>query len=114
MKNTLLILCSILLLGCSPDKKELYKITDNFVEKLHTKYESYGIMGGSKHTTYTKNRHYKVMPIGRLINVRIEKVVEKKKYQDLKKDLERHYRRDQRVNDVYISKGGTIMIDCRN
>ena len=41
---------------------------------------------------------YKVMPIGRLINVRIEESVDKDEYEKLRKDLENHYKKDVRVN----------------
>jgi len=54
------------------------------------------------------------MPVGRLINVKILKVVSDDIYKDLKEDLKSHYKDDTRVNDVYINNGGTIMIDCRN
>ena len=93
---------------------ELYKITDEFVEKLQTTYQSYGMLGGVEYTKYTKDNEYKVFPLGRLINVRIEHVADDDEYESLRKALESHYSGDSRVNDVYRSKGGTIMIDCRN
>ena len=114
MKKLLIILVSLtFLIGCSSNKKELYKITDYFVESLETTYESYGITG-MNHTKTTESGLYKVTPIGRLINVKIQEVVNNDVYEDLKEDLESHYRNDKRVNDVYINQGGTIMIDCRN
>lgn len=93
---------------------ELYEITDKFVESLDTKYESYGMLGGKEHETKTKDGLYKVMPIGRLINVRIEEYVDAEEYEKLKASLKSHYKDDPRVNDVYICQAGTIMIDCRN
>lgn len=93
---------------------ELYQITDGFVESLQTTYESYGLFGGQEHTKYTKDGMYKVMPIGRLINVRIEKYVSGNEYETLKNDLKKHYKNNTHVNDVYICGGGTVMIDCRN
>ena len=54
------------------------------------------------------------MPVGRLINVKILEVVDDATYRGLRDDLARHYREDTRVNDVYISAAGTVMIDCRN
>ena len=54
------------------------------------------------------------MPIGRLINVKILKVVNYEVYKDLEEDLKSHYKNDKRVNNVYINKVGTIIIDCRN
>jgi hypothetical protein len=96
------------------DKKELYEKTDSFVSSLQTTYQSYGIFGGINHTTITSDGLYEIQPIGRLINVRIEKVVDNSEYEDLVKDLESHYSGDSRVNDIYICGSGTIMIDCRN
>lgn len=93
---------------------ELYQITDGFVESLQTTYESYGLLGGQEYTKYTKDGMYKVMPIGRLINVRIEKIVTGNEYETLKTDLKEHYKNNTHVNDVYICNGGTVMIDCRN
>jgi len=114
MKKLLMILvCATILLGCSSSKKELYQLTDYFVESLETSYESYGLIG-LKHTKTTESGLYKVTPMGRLINVKILEVVENDVYDDLKDDLKSHYRNDKRVNNVYINQGGTIMIDCRN
>ena len=109
----MIIVCVTLFLGCSPSKKELYKVTDYFVESLETNYESYGLAGW-KHTKTTESGLYRVTPMGRLISVKILEVVENDMYEDLKEDLKSHYRNDKRVNDVYINQGGTIMIDCRN
>ena len=65
----LFVLCS-----CNNIKYgELYSITDEFVEKLQTTYQSYGVLGGVEYTKYTKDKEYKVFPMGRLINVRIER-----------------------------------------
>lgn len=104
----------VFLANCSPSKKELYSITDSFVESLQTTYDSYGILGGIDHKKVTSDGQYQVMPVGRLINIKILKVVSDDIYKDLKEDLKSHYKDDTRVNDVYINNGGTIMIDCRN
>lgn len=127
MKKVSLILMiglvSIFIMSCSGvgDKvniiepnTELYQITDEFVESLQTTYQSYGISGGQEYTKHTKDGAYKVMPTGRLINVRIEKVVSGNEYETLKTDLKEHYKNNTHVNDVYICGGGTVMIDCRN
>ena len=103
-----------MLVGCSSGNSELYGITDEFVESLYTTYESYGMFGGDEFTTLTEDGRYQVMPVGRLINVKIMEVVEDEVYEDLRDDLQSHYSSDDRVKDVYISQGGTIMIDCRN
>lgn len=102
------------MVGCSPSKNELYKETDFFVESLETNYESYGLLGGSKHSKTTSDGLYQITPIGRLINVKILKVVDVDVYDELKEDLDNHYKNDKRVHKVYINNGGTIMIDCRN
>lgn len=109
----MIIACVLLLSNCSSSKKELYKLTDYFVESLETTYNTYGLNGENR-TKITENGLYKVTPIGRLISVKILKVVENEVYEDLKDDLKSHYKNDKRVNDVYINQGGTIMIDCRN
>ena len=108
------LLIVLLLSGCNNIKYgELYEITDDFVEKLSTTYESYGLFGGLDDTRYTENKDFKVTPMGRLINVRIEHVAEDEEYEDLREALESHYKGNSRVNQVYRCQGGTIMIDCR-
>jgi hypothetical protein len=114
MKKFFYLLFLVFLTGCSPSKKELYTITDSFVESLQTTYDSYGIFSGDEHKKVTSDGQYQVMPVGRLINVKILKVVSDDDYIELKEDLIIHYENDKRVNDVYINNGGTIMIDCRN
>lgn len=91
--------------------KNLFDLTDKYVESLYTKYESYGFAGNAE---LTKNGKYQVMPIGRLINVKIMDSVADSKYENLRKILETHYRNDDRVKDVYRAQVGTLMIDCRN
>jgi hypothetical protein len=106
----LFVLCS-----CNNIKYgELYSITDEFVENLQTTYQSYGMLGGVEYTKYTKDKEYKVFPMGRLINVRIERYADDSEYESLRKALESHYSGDSRVNQVYRNQAGTIMIDCRN
>lgn len=116
MKTLTYLTITLMLISCSVlnPNAELYEITDSFVKSLQTTYDSYGILGGQEHTRYTKDKLYKVTPVGRLINVRIEKYATSKEYEDLKNDLINHYKDSPYVNDVYICGGGTIMIDCRN
>ena len=98
--------------SCSKIKnKELYEITDRVVDSLYTTYQSYGLQGESE---YTKDNEYKVMPIGRLVNVRIEHEATDEEYDELIEELKSHYKGDSRVNNVYRCQAGTIMIDCRN
>lgn len=110
-----LISIVVLVFSCSQVKYgELFRITDNFVDQLQTTYRSYGVFGGVEHQKYTEDRMYKVFPMGRLINVRIEDVASDEEYEKLRKALESHYAGDTRVNKVYINRAGTIMIDCRD
>lgn len=92
--------------------KELYEITDRVVESLYTTYEHYDMFG--KHIEYTKDKEYHIMPTGRLINVRIERVATDKEYEQLLEELQDHYKNNSKVNRVYRCQAGTIMIDCRN
>ena len=94
--------------------RELFEKTDHFVEQLNTQYESYGLLGTDQYKVLTSDGRYQVMPIGRLINVKILEVVDDDAYRGLREDLANHYRNDNRVNDVYIAEAGTVMIDCRN
>lgn len=102
------------LVMCSCSKTDLFKQTDYFVEQLETTYTSYGLLGGMEYTKYANDGYYHITPIGRLINVKIEEVVEDKEYEKLCKSLKKHYAKDNRVNNVYICNGGTVIIDCRN
>ena len=116
MKTKIVVLFIIAALcGCNNIRyRELYTITDEFVEKLQTTYQSYGILGGRDNTRYTKDKEYKVCSIGRLVVVRIERYADDDEYESLRKALESHYSGDKRVNQVYRNQGGTIAIDCRN
>ena len=49
----------------------------------------------------TKDKEYKVFPMGRLINVRIEHYADDDEYESLRKALESHYSGDRRVNQVW-------------
>lgn len=104
----------ILISGCSSGKNELFEKTDALVESLQSRYESYGLLGGRDHAATTSDGLYTITPIGRLVNVKIEKVVGEDVDQDLRKDLESHYKNDHRVSKVYVCAAGTVMIDCRN
>lgn len=109
----ILVLCfsALFISGCS--RSNLYELTDYFVEQLSTTYQSYGLQGLSEKKT-TDNQKYCVTPMGRLIIVKIEEYASEDQYETLRKDIERHYKRDIRVHDVYINRGGTVVIDCRN
>lgn len=113
-KSLISFIALILIIGCSQSKQELFKEADALVQSLETTYESYGLLGGSKHSVTTSDGLYTIAPIGRLINVKIRKHVNGNEYEKLRKDLEKHFKNDSRVNKVYVCQGGTIMIDCRN
>ena len=105
-------ICMFFTSSCSKHS-DLYEQTDFFVEQLSTTYQSYGLQGLSEKRT-TKDGKYSATPMGRLIIVKIEEYVSDDKYESLRKELERHYKNDRRVNRVYINQGGTVVIDCRN
>ena len=104
----------LFIIGCSQSNKELFKETDAFVKSLTTTYQSYGLVGGVEHSVTTSDGLYTITPVGRLINVKIQKYVNSEEYEKLRKTIEKHYQKDSRVNKVYICGGGTVMIDCRN
>lgn len=94
--------------------KELYKETDKLVESLYTTYDHYSIIIDNDFVVTTQDNLYVISPMGRLINVKINKAVDNNEYKKLQTDLEKHYKNNSKVNSVYICNGGTIMIDCRN
>ena len=106
---------------------DLFLVTDKFVDNLTYTYNSYGLFGGMDDATRTKCGNYVVMPVGRLINVKIalyaprfgsmqqsmQDVARTAHYRELERVLTTHYKEDTRVNGVYICNGGTVMVDCR-
>lgn len=118
MKNLLNLFTILILITCSSCNyikyNDLYKETDDIIESLQTKYESYGVLGIDKYSRTTDDGLYNIAPIGRLIIVRINKSVSTDKYEDLKNALKDHYEDNIYVNKVYLNSGGTVTIDCRN
>ena len=111
----LFVIAATILISCNMIKyREVYSLTDEVVEQLQSEYESFGLLGGKDYVRYTKDNEYKVTPIGRMINVRIERYAEMEEYEDLRDALKSHYSNDSRVHDVFINELGTVMIDCRN
>ena len=100
------------LTSCSNKREELYKITDDFVKELETKY-SFGVFESIDYKKISKDGVYQVMPSGRLIIIKYFNYAEEGEYIKLRDDLAAHYSDDQRVRDVYINRGGTVAIDCR-
>ena len=84
MKKTILFaLAATIFVSCNMIKyREVYSLTDEVVELLQTEYESFGLLGGKDFVKYTKDKEYKVTPIGRMINVRIERYAEMDEYED--------------------------------
>lgn len=116
MRKLLIIAISVIgacFVSSCETHSDLYDQTDYFVEQLSSAYHSYGLQGLSEKRT-TEDGKYSATPMGRLIIVKIEEYVPDDKYEALRKDLERHYKKDSRVNRVYINQGGTVVIDCRN
>ena len=109
----ILVFTACLLSSCD-SKKELYNQVDYFVEQLDTYYEHYDMFGNHRTQVVSGKQVYSVTPMGRLINVKIEDYVSDSEYEKLRKSLEKHYKGDRRVNEVYICQAGTIMVDCRN
>lgn len=89
----------------SSEYKALFYTTDKFVNKL-------GYNNSFTDSENTSDRKYLVTVIGRLI------VVKKNSYSDpsydmVREALDKHYKSNSRVKDVFINKNGTITIDCR-
>ncbi|MBD3261756.1 MAG: ABC transporter [Candidatus Altiarchaeales archaeon] len=96
------------------DRWDLCEKTDEFVESLDTTYEHYGVRNAQDHEVITEYGTYRIMPFGRLINVKIlASDNDREAYVFLEQYLSSHYAQDKRVRDVYICGGGTVMVDCR-
>lgn len=106
-----LLLSSFLFASCSR-YAPLYEKTDMFVDKLTTTYESYGL-SGSRHSEMTPDNEFFIEPLGRMIIVRHGKPLTEEQREKVRKSLERHYKGDKRVNEVFINKAGAIVVDCR-
>lgn len=89
----------------------VFKETDYFIDMLDKIYEHYDALGSK--STKTSDGKYTVTPMGRLIIVKINSVVDNKTYEELKKALETHYRNNPKVIDCFVNNGGTVTIDCR-
>lgn len=92
---------------------QVVRESDKFVKSLQTTYESYGIMGVYDQVT-TRDDRFLVTPIGRMVIVKINKPVDKWKYKVLETRMKLHYILNKNVNEVFINKGGTVCVDCRN
>lgn len=108
------IFCSLFLPACFKlgeiKNKDLYALTDKYVESLNTVYKSYGL---SAQPELTLDGKYQVCPVGRLVVVKIMSVVDHTVYETLRDELANYYKKDERVREVYINQGGTVVVDCR-
>ena len=75
-------------------------------------YEHYDAFGSR--STDTSDGKYKVTPMGRLIIVKKNSSAGDVSYEKLAEILKRHYKKNRKVNDVFVNNGGTVTIDCRN
>lgn len=110
----LLVISSVSFASCDRLKYgDLFSVTDSFVEELDTRVQSYGFQGDVRDA---QDGVYRVVPIGRLVMVKIVKlsVASSSDYEQLRKVLQNHYSGDRRVNDVFINGYGVVSIDCRN
>lgn len=127
IRTNLFILISLLvscisvvsMTSCSKDDDDydnnyaaLFAKTDYFIDMLDEVYERYDAFGSK--STETSDGKFTVTPIGRLIIVKKNSFATDITYTDVKEALEKHYRSNRKVNEIYINTGGTITIDCRN
>lgn len=106
---SLAVLCS-----CSRFRnRELYSITDDYIENLYI-YSSgrglFDLLGTEKHTG---DGTISVQAVGKIIIVKLQYVADEGEYEKLKEQLADRYSSHPKVNRVYINQGGTIAIDCR-
>lgn len=112
MKKLLLLIIASVFVSCATEKQDLYNRIDDILLRLPNSSGLYSTF--SNDVEYTQNGYYRIFPIGRLIGVKIEHHnATDKEYESLKRDLVRHYKNNPSVNDVYISRGGLVVLDCR-
>ena len=89
-------------------------MTDKYIEKLYTTYDSYGLTCTNDKVEDTCHMRYIVSGVGRMVIVKIDNEnASKKDYLCLKNILKHRYENSNYVNRVFINSGGTISIDCR-
>jgi hypothetical protein len=113
------ILALMYVAGCSSDSEqyddtellsylsgngELFENTDAFVDSLYTTYESYGILKSTEYSRTTSEGLYTIMPVGRLVNVKIQQVATEEEYGEL---------RDLLKNTTKMIYGFTMSISGR-
>ena len=89
----------------------LFSLADKYVDGLDSRYEHYGLLNNKPELTHLEA--FQVMPLGRLVNVKIMHSAFDFEYEALRYILKFHYLGNEKVNDVYRCQAGTLMIDCR-
>lgn len=94
---------------------QLFNNADKLVNDLDEKYEAYGLFSIDEFIDTTAIGNFQTFPLGRLINVRINKPISNDiEYSILQNVLKFHYLGNSKVKDVYKCNGGTLVIDCRH
>lgn len=93
---------------------EVIKQVEDFVYDLTETYQHYDCFGHNSTTVYSDGKRFEIIPIGRMIVVKVDEYVSDDYYEDVKSEIKKKYENDHRVNDVFINGFGTISIDCRN
>lgn len=108
-----LCVLTILTSSCQDGEKgQMYEIAEEYVKEFaQSEYNSYSLF--DIHSRFTKDSTYRITPMGRLIIIKNEKGGDSIFYNKLQKEIEKHYKGDERVNEVYINTSGTVVIDCR-
>lgn len=106
-----LFFTTFLILSCSSRYDKLAQLTDKLVIEVYE-----GVGGGlfSVPAQHTEDGYYTVAPVGGRIIVKINEAVPGEDYEDLQRRLSKRYKGNKRVNEVYINRGGTVVIDCRH
>lgn len=106
----LIYLFGLLIYLSSCNNTNLYKITDEIISSIDE---------GSRYSIWQDNSEvteedkYTIIPIGKLIIIKINDYVSNEEYEKLKIKIERRYKNNKTVKNVFINGHGTITIDCR-
>lgn len=116
LNQVLLLFIAIVLVSASScqdkEKGQMYEIAEEYVKEFaQSEYNGYSLF--DIHSRLTKDSTYRITPMGRLIIIKNEKGGDSIFYNKLQKEIEKHYKGDERVNEVYINTSGTVVIDCR-
>lgn len=106
----IIYLFGLLLFLSSCNNSDLYKVTDDIISSID---EGGGYNIWQVNSKITEDKKYIIIPIGKLIIVKINNYVENEEYEKLKIKIERRYKNNKIVKNVFINGHGTITIDCR-